>query len=504
MKRQHKLLWSSSYDRGLNVLLDLWPDIKAKYPDATLDCAYGWNLYDTITVGNAERTQWKAKMVELMKQEGITEHGRIGKKELQKLRQECGILAYSSDFTEIFCISAMEAQLDGCVPITPDLAALGEYTTGRVIVKGDIYNPMVKKEYLKELLALMGDEERWLKLQKEGIEYAKNFTWDKMASEWVKDFEKLDQSVKVSINTPTNRRGFWNIMADNLSKQTYKNFEWNIIDDYEEDRSEIAKEYAKKYNLDIRYFRGKPHKIKRNYALVNANNTGWLNATGELIVMLQDFILIPQTGIEDLVNVYKKNPDTAIACVDTYYAPKVKPDTSKEDWFNGELDVQGEFMRSNIRIQNKGLRLTENAYDLENNYNAIPKKIIDDLGGWYEFFDFGLGFDNTELAYRLLEKGYKIMIDETNIATCIDHWNALEGTKEHGLGRERNLNDAHFLFLISMIGQGRLPLKRTQEIDDKINLSYEMPKDLPKGDEVKWIKQNMDQLVLKWQQEVKL
>src|ERR1035437_521417 len=96
--RQHKLLWQSSYDRGLNVLLKLWPEILAKYPNAELHIAYGWELFDIVTKTNAERQEWKATMVELMKQKGIKVHGRLGKTELKKLRKECGILAYCSDF----------------------------------------------------------------------------------------------------------------------------------------------------------------------------------------------------------------------------------------------------------------------------------------------------------------------------------------------------------------------------------------------------------------------
>lgn len=496
--RQHKLFWGSSYDRGLNVLLSMWPEIKEKYEDAELHIAYGWDLYDVATVGNAERIEWKKRMVSLMEQNGIIHHGRVGKSELQKIRKECGILPYTSDFTEIFCITAMEAQLDGCVPITPDIAALGEYTTGRVIIKGDIYNSETKKNYLASLLYLMGDEKEWKKLQKEGIEYAKKFTWDKIASKWVREFENKDTSIKISIITPTNRRGWWNIMADNLSKQSYKNFEWIIVDDYKDNRSKIALEYANKYNLDIKYVRGKKRAVKRTYGLVNANNTGFENSTGDLIVLLQDFILISPTSIEELVAIHRKNPNCLIAPVDMYFEPKIKPDTESEDWFNGELDVKGKFMRKNARIQNKEIRYSENPYEFEQNFGAIPRNVLEALGGWYEFFDEGLGFDNTDIAYRALTSGYGLIIDETNVATCIDHWKTLEGTVEHGLGRERRLNDPRFLFLMTMVDNKKLPLKRTQEIDDRIELLYEMPEDVPTKDAVKWVKANLDKIAAKW------
>ena len=49
----------------------------------------------------------------------------------------------------------------------------------------------------------------------------------------------------VSIITPTMRKGWWNIMANNIAMQTYKNVEWLIIDDFPTNREYIAKEYAK-------------------------------------------------------------------------------------------------------------------------------------------------------------------------------------------------------------------------------------------------------------------
>lgn len=502
--RHHRLCYLSSYDRGLNVLLAMWPDIKDAFPDATLDIAYGWDLFDRVTANNAERQEWKKRMVELMDQPGITHRGRIGKEELKKLREECGILAYPSDFTEIFCITVVEAQKDGCVPVTTDAAALKETVVGGITVKGDIYDHVVKKEYLERLLELMGDQKKWEELQAIGKKFAQGYTWDKIAKKWTDAFTKHQEDVKVSIVTPTIRRGFWNIMANNIANQTYKNLEWIIVDDYPTDRAHIAKEYAEKYNIDIKYYRGKERKTKRHFGLVNANNTGLQNATGELLVVLQDFILMPLDGVETMVMLFRKNPNTLQAPVDRYYAPKIKPDTESEDWFHGELDVQGEFMRENIRIQNKGLRFTDHPYDFEQNYCAIPKHIAEALGGWYEFMDEGLGFDNTEFALRALMAGYKIVLDETNVCICIDHWETLKGTTEHGMGREKRLSDPRFLWEKQMLEDGKLPLKRTQEIDDKIELLYTIPDEVPNEDAVDWMRDHLEQTVSKWLKEVKI
>jgi hypothetical protein len=482
----------------------MWPKIIKTYPDATLDIFYGWNNFDALCANNPERMQWKQKMVELLKQEGITEHGRVGKKELSEYYEKCGILAYPSHFYEIFCISVVESQSHGCVPVTTNIGALSETVEYGVRVDGEINQREVQEEYLKELLSLMGDEKRWKKLSSKGRKWARQYDWGEVANAWAREFIKKDESVKLTVYTPTIRRGFWNIMADNLSKQTYKNFEWVIVDDYPRDRSDTAQEYASKYKLDIKYLRGKPRKVKRTYGLCNANNTVMENATGEVLVFLQDFILIPLDGLEQIATLYRKHPDCLQALPDAYYAPKIKPDKEKEDWFNGNTDVIGEFIRKNIRIQNLGLRFSDNPMDFEQNYGAIPIKIARELGGWHEWLDEGLGWDNTDMAWRSLQSGYKILIDETNIAVCIDHWKTLEGTPEHGLERERRLNDPRYYYIQEMVKAGKMPLKRTQEQDDKVELLYNMPKDVPKGDEVKWLKEHVDFIVDKWIKDIKL
>ena len=159
----------------------------------------------------------------------------------------------------------------------------------------------------------------------------------------------------------------------------------------------------------------------------------------------------------------------------------------------------GEFIRQNIRIQNLGLRFTENPMDFEQNYGAIPVKIAKELGGWWEFYDFGLGWDNTSIAYRALKAGYKILLDETNIAICIDHWETLKGKDENGgMERARRLNDPIYIFETNMITSRKLPLKRTQEIDDKIILEYDVPQNISDDDMVKWIRENQIRIATEW------
>lgn len=498
--KNKKLFFGSSYDRGLDILLFIWPDILEQVPDATLEICYGWNTFDSVTANNPERVEWKKHIEMAMQQPGITHHGRVGKEELTKIRKECGIWAYPTYFEEINCITALEAQRDGLVPVTMTLAALSETAKEGILVEGDIKDPEVLEKYKTALISLMKDSKKHEELSKKCQEFASNYSWESTALKWTESFIGQDYSdTKVTVFTPTVREGFWNVMAHNLSEQTHKNFEWIIVDDYKKNREKIAQKYASKYDLDIKYLRGKEHK-KRTYSLINANNTAIQNATGELFVFLQDFVLIQPNALYELIRESKRHPGDFIAPVDVYYAPKIKPDTkNKEDWFNGETDVLGTFMRSNTRIVGQGLRKSKVVTDFEQNFGAVPLKTLKMLGGYYEFFDEALGWDDTEIIYRAMKLGIKLWIDEWNIATCIDHWGVL-GKDEGGtsVNRTRRLNDPRFVWMIEQIEKGKLPIIRTQKVDDQIDLQYEIPQEIDDEHAVDWMKQNIKNITEGW------
>lgn len=187
--RQHKLFWASSYDRGIQHLLKMWPKIIKKFPDATLSVYYGWNLFEAAYRNNPERMNWKERMDEKMTQKGITHYGRVGQPELKKAREECGIWAYPTDFNEINCITALQCQEDGCVPCVINKAALKETVGAGVRVEGDIFDPEVQEEYLKQLLELMGNKEKWLAEQVSGRSFARQFSWPLIAKQWTKLFK---------------------------------------------------------------------------------------------------------------------------------------------------------------------------------------------------------------------------------------------------------------------------------------------------------------------------
>ena len=203
----------------------MWPSILLNYPDAQLHVCYGWQTFLQIFNGNPERMAWKKSMDAMLGQPGITHHGRVGKEELKKIREQCGIWAYPTDFEEINCITALDAQADGLVPVTMTLAALNETVGSGVKLEGDIKDGKVQKEYLEKLLDMMGDTEKWEKESKKAKKFTKKYYWANIATEWTKVLDAPVSTPKVTVITPTIREGWWRIMSENLFTQTYKNFE---------------------------------------------------------------------------------------------------------------------------------------------------------------------------------------------------------------------------------------------------------------------------------------
>jgi glycosyltransferase involved in cell wall biosynthesis len=195
--KHHKLWWQSSYDRGLDIVLNMWPRILAKFPDATLDITYGWDLFDKGYLDNPERQMWKEKINKMMEQKGITHHGRVGKEKLHELRSKCGIWVYPTYFQEINCIGALETQKDGLVPVVISDFALKETVWSGRKVDGDIYDPETKDKYLEALFEIMGDLSIWETESARAIDGAKKYEWDLIASEWAEYFNEKKNTVRL-------------------------------------------------------------------------------------------------------------------------------------------------------------------------------------------------------------------------------------------------------------------------------------------------------------------
>lgn len=179
-----RMIYTSSYDRGLQHILEAWPQVKAAVPEATLHIFYGWNTYDEMVKAGRRNNDFKVVMTQLMAQDGITEHGRVGHKQLVKEFQKSGLWVYPTHFEEISCISAMKAQACGCVPVCTDYAALAETVKAGVILKGRCDSEEKLKDFQDALIAILTDDARQDTLRQDVLSHKDEFGWDRVAKQW--------------------------------------------------------------------------------------------------------------------------------------------------------------------------------------------------------------------------------------------------------------------------------------------------------------------------------
>jgi len=175
VKEPLRFCYTSSPNRGLDVLLKMWPKIRDALPDATLHVYYGWKTFYEIEKHNPERMMWMKKVQALMDQPGVVDHGRVGQKELAQDELKTAFWLYPTNFPEIDCITAKEMQAAGVYPITSGYAALAESQQTGIKVPGDIYDPKWQDQYINAVIGTKWEDTR---------EVAKQFSWDIVANTW--------------------------------------------------------------------------------------------------------------------------------------------------------------------------------------------------------------------------------------------------------------------------------------------------------------------------------
>jgi len=181
-----RCIYMSANERGLRILLDIWPDIIKAVPKAKLDVYYGWHSFDAINRDNPERMMWKATMVDKMKKlKGVTERGRIGQAQLHTEIFKSGIFAYPCTFPEVSCISAMKAQAGGAIPVTSTFANLEDIIHFGDKVEMNKFEEADIERYKKHLISWLLYPEKQERIRKQMIEWAlKNLTWQAVAEGW--------------------------------------------------------------------------------------------------------------------------------------------------------------------------------------------------------------------------------------------------------------------------------------------------------------------------------
>ena len=172
--------------------MSYWNDIRSIKDDAELHVYYGWTGIDRmISAGQGGLRIFKEQVDKTLdalgrEEAGIFWHNRVPRSDLVKYMSDSTYWAYPTSFCETFCITAIEMQLAGVLPITSNLAALSEVVAGKnMLVDGWPNNEQYKKDWLQTFDALTKTPiEEIVELREIGKKHASAFTWDHAYDQW--------------------------------------------------------------------------------------------------------------------------------------------------------------------------------------------------------------------------------------------------------------------------------------------------------------------------------
>ena len=178
-----KLLYASSPDRGLQLILENWFRIREAVPDAELTVCYGFENMNKIAEARPELASLRQSLEGLLIQPGITWKGRMGQIELYEEWLSAGIWWYPTNWPETSCITCMDAQACGAIPVCTDYWALKQN-----VFRGFKYPGLPQKDaYLRsrmvhDVIELLQNPEEQDRIRETMMPEAREtFDWDNFA-----------------------------------------------------------------------------------------------------------------------------------------------------------------------------------------------------------------------------------------------------------------------------------------------------------------------------------
>lgn len=199
LRHDHRLIYTSAPERGLDILLDIFPRIKAAVPQAELHIFSGKNFWqrspedDAKTYGDLYR---KAA------QPGVVLRGAVPQAQLAEELLQSTLFTYpmhpapkNDFFAETFCIAALEAQAAGLPVIATRNGALPEVIADQetgILIAGDPGTPEYQDRFVRTVIDLLKDPGR---VKNMGLAAARRarakYPWSKIALLWQETASRL-------------------------------------------------------------------------------------------------------------------------------------------------------------------------------------------------------------------------------------------------------------------------------------------------------------------------
>ncbi|MBE9565332.1 MAG: glycosyltransferase, partial [Proteobacteria bacterium] len=187
----NRLLYTSRPERGLDLLLEMWPELKRRRPELKLAIAHYENPGADAQM--ADYLDTLHRTAELLPD--VTLLGPLNKRDLYRELAASALVVYPAVFPEVSCISALEAAACGTPMVASRYGALKESVadgeTG-LLIPGDPHGERYQSGFVEGVIALLEDEARRAEMGKAGRRrIEERYQWRAIAGEWEQAFDGL-------------------------------------------------------------------------------------------------------------------------------------------------------------------------------------------------------------------------------------------------------------------------------------------------------------------------
>jgi glycosyltransferase involved in cell wall biosynthesis len=171
VKQTHKFIYTSCSERGLDILLGLWPQILREWPDAELVIS----SYDTFPKSPEDE-----EMLKIIKKYPDSSHhlGKLSSTDLYEHIRSAEYWLYPCTFYETSCITAMEM-------LAGEVICLYYPLGGLTTTMGGCGIQISRGNELQTLFSLTEDQK--INIRKRGAEYISTCTWERRVNDWIVD-----------------------------------------------------------------------------------------------------------------------------------------------------------------------------------------------------------------------------------------------------------------------------------------------------------------------------
>lgn len=125
-KKENTAIYCSSPDRGLEVLLKDYKQIKETHPKLKLKVAYGFSNLLACSGNSSNALSYRDYLIDSMERQGIEYLGALSKDNIEKeyWKAQYWILPLQRADSELFCLNALKTRYCGVIPIVNKIGAL--------------------------------------------------------------------------------------------------------------------------------------------------------------------------------------------------------------------------------------------------------------------------------------------------------------------------------------------------------------------------------------------